>query len=142
MIMSKQSAREKPWREVLLLIGIGLALAWGLASGCSFGPERAAPVDAPRAREALRTALESWKKGELPGALKSASPAITVQDMDWEAGQNLVDYEVVGDGKDDDANLPIPVKLTLVGPKGKKVQKDVKYIVGTSPSVTVFRDFF
>jgi hypothetical protein len=34
------------------------------------------------------------------------------------------------------------LKLTLAGNqgKGKKVEKTVYYLVGTSPSVTVFRD--
>ena len=57
------------------------------------------------------------------------------------AGHQLVGYEVAGDGKDDDANLRIPVQLTLRTPQGQEVRKKVSYVVGTSPSLTVFRDF-
>jgi hypothetical protein len=113
-----------------------------LAAGCGTGPERAAPVDADRAREALRTALESWKKGAQPTALQSHSPPITVQDMDWEAGAKLLAYEIVGDGKNDDANLRCPVKLTIRDAQGKETKKQVTYVVGTSPAVTVFRELF
>jgi len=112
-----------------------------LCQGCGGGPGRAAPVDSPRAREALRTALESWKKGEPPATLKSASPSIVVQDLDWMGGSKLVDYEITGEGKFDDANLRIPVKLTLKSPAGKDVKKGVSYVVGTDPVLTVFRDF-
>jgi hypothetical protein len=112
-----------------------------LFPGCSGEGRRAVPVDPPRAREALITVLDSWKKGDKPNALKSASPPIVVQDFDWMAGQSLISYEVLGDGKDDDANLRIPVRLTLGGPKGN-VKKDVSYVVGTSPTLTVFREMF
>ena len=57
-----------------------------LLSGCSEEQGRAAPVDPSRAREALHTALESWKKGDTIDALKSGSPPIVAQDFDWMAG--------------------------------------------------------
>ena len=117
-----------------------LLLVMMLSAGCG-DSGHAAPVNPDRARDALRTALESWKNGDRLEALQSASPSIVVQDFDWMGGQKLVAYEVTGDGKDDDANLRIPVKLTLKNPKGKEVKKTVSYVVGTSPSLTVFRDF-
>lgn len=117
-----------------------LATAGPMLSGCSGGP-RAAAVDPARARDALRAALDSWKKGEPIDSLKAGSPSIVAQDFDWMAGQRLVDYEVTGDGKDDNANLRIPVTLTMRTPQGKEVRKSVSYVVGTSPTLTVFRDF-
>ena len=68
---------------------------------------------------------------------------MTVQDFDWAAGAKLIDYQVIDDGKAYDANLRVQVKLTLSNPgkdKGKAAEKTVWYVVGTSPSVTVFRD--
>lgn len=122
--------------------GIGAILAAGfLVLGCSGEGRRAAPVDPPRAREALRTVLESWKKGATPDTLKAGTPPIVVQDFDWMAGRRLLAFEVQGDGRDDDANLRIPVNLTLQGPDGRELQKAVSYVVGTSPSITVFREF-
>src|SRR5262245_46249239 len=93
-------------------------------AGCS-SQQRAAPVDPTKAHEALKTALASWKKGDTLESLKTATPAITVQDFDWMGGVKLVDYQISGDAKDDDANLRIPVKLTLRDPNGKEVQKQV-----------------
>jgi hypothetical protein len=108
--------------------------------GCS-GTERAAAVDAERAREALKITLESWKKGDAPAAVERGTPAITAQDLDWLTGAKLVEYQVTGQGKAVEANLYVPVTLTLRTPKGQEVIKSVSYIVGTSPRVTVFRAF-
>ncbi len=38
------------------------------------------------------------------------------------------------------SNLRVPVKLSLRGKDGKDAAKTVNYLVGTSPSLTVFRD--
>jgi hypothetical protein len=110
-----------------------------MLSGCS-GFGGVAPVDAKRARDALRTALDGWKNGETPAALKDRSPSIVVQDVDWLAGARLVDYQVSGDGTEVEANLHVPVKLSLQVRK-RAVKKSVSYIVSTSPYVAVFREF-
>lgn len=120
---------------------LALALAGLSGAGCSTGPGPAGRVDAPKAREILNAVLDRWKGGDRPEALKEASPPIVVQDFDWMGGATLIAYEVDGPGKDDDANLRIPVKLTLKTPKGQELQKAVSYVVGTSPAITVFREF-
>jgi hypothetical protein len=109
-------------------------------SGCS--SSRAHAVDTPRAREALKTALEHWKQGDAPRSLSSSATPMTVQDFDWESGIKLLDYQILDDGQPADANLRVRVKLTMSGGKGKakSTEKTVSYLVGTSPSVTVFRD--
>ncbi len=124
---------HRPFLLVLLAALIALA-------GCGTGPRRAGAVDPVRAREALRTTLDHWRRGEAPATLTEASPAITAQDLDWEAGFRLVNYEVLDDGRDDDANLRIPVALSLRDPRGRPVEKHVTYVVGTHPSTTVFRE--
>jgi hypothetical protein len=120
---------------------LALAALLSLLSGggCGANP-RAAAVDPPRARETLRATLDRWKSGETIAALKNASPPVVAQDFDWMAGRRLVAYEITGDGKDDDANLRIPVTLTLRTDRGKEVTKRVSYVVGTSPTLTVFRE--
>lgn len=119
----------------LLIVGV-------LGAGCSPGPSKAAKVDPAGAREALTTALDAWKAGKKPAVLKTASPAITVQDLDWEGGAKLINYELAGEGTMDDANLRIPVILMLSGAQAGSAPKEVSYVVGTSPSITVFRELF
>jgi hypothetical protein len=109
-------------------------------SGCSSSNAHA--VDPPRAREALKTALDYWKQGESPKSLSSGATPMTVQDLEWEGGAKLIDYQILDDGQQADANLRVKVKLTTSGAKGgsKNSEKTVNYLVTTSPSVTVFRD--
>ena len=111
------------------------------AAGCSEGAYQAAPLDASKAKLALTTTLDAWKKGEDPSALKNTSLAITAQDLDWIGGATLVSYEVKGEGTPVDSNLRVPVQLSLKSKDGKDVTKSVHYLVSTSPAVTVFRDF-
>jgi hypothetical protein len=118
-----------------------LAAAALFLAGCNSDAGRAPKVNAPRAREALVTVLDGWKNGATIASLQTATPPIVVQDFDWMSGHTLVSYEVAGDGKDDDANLRIPVQLTMKSPAGKEIKKKVSYVVGTSPTVTVFREF-
>lgn len=122
---------------------VGCWLTAGIAGltgfGCSAAPQ-AASVDAHKARESLHVVLESWKNGSKPEDLVSRSPSITAQDLDWLSGVSLVDYKVESEGRNDDANLRIPVELTLRDVSGLEVRKRVSYVVGTHPSITVFRE--
>ncbi len=122
---------------IVACLGAMLAL---MLSGCSGAAAHA--VDPSRANDALVTALDHWKAGDDPGSLSSSSTPMTVQDFDWQGGAKLIDYQLLGEGQARDANLSVKVKLTLQGTQGKSktVQKTVYYLVGTSPSVTVFRD--
>ena len=110
-----------------------------LLSGCS-ASSGASVVDAPRAREALKTALDHWKSGGDPKELESSSTPMVAQDFEWAAGAKLLDYEVQGE-RPEGRNLRFEVKLKL-GPQGNKkaAEKKGSYVVGTSPSLTVFRD--
>ena len=108
-----------------------VALVAALLAGCA-GSGRTGPVDAPKAREALKTALDGWKRGDAPNSFAGATPAMTVQDMDWSSGVKLVEYKVA-------SSLYVPVTLTLRPKQGSEVKKSVTYIVNTSPIVTVFR---
>jgi hypothetical protein len=115
-------------------------LAFMLFSGCS-GSRGPAPVDPALARESLKVTLDHWKKGEDPKSLMSSVTPITAQDYEWTAGAKLLDYEILDQGNNEDANLRVAVKIKVEEPgKKKAVEKKASYVVGTSPSVTVFRD--
>lgn len=115
-------------------------LLW-LAAGCSKGPPLAAPVEPDKARAALRTTLDAWKAGRAIGSLGQEAPPIVAQDLDWMAGAKLAEYKLLDDGKAEDANLRVPVQLTIRDAQGRAATKTVNYVVGTDPKLTVFRAF-
>jgi hypothetical protein len=109
------------------------------SSGCG-GPYQSAPVNVSKAQELLVEVLDNWKSGEPAAALQEQSPSIVVQDFDWLGGAKLVQYEILDEGKPENANLVAKVKLTLQDKRGTKTEKTVTYLVGTAPALTVFRD--
>ena len=113
--------------------------AAALSAGCG-GPRRAAPVNGDQARLTLRSILDNWKAGQTPDGQRDAKPPVIVQDMDWQFGNELVGYQFIGDGRSRDANLHIPVELTLRDKAGKERKKKAFYVVGTDPMLTVFRE--
>jgi hypothetical protein len=127
-----------------LAAGLGM-LAMLFVSGCL--GSGASAVDVPVARDALKAAMEQWKSGGDIKSVELSGTKIAAQDPDWAAGAKLVDYQILDDGKSEGVNLRIAVKLTLSNldtvkgkDKGKPVEKKASYVVGTSPSVTVYRD--
>jgi hypothetical protein len=139
----QRNERDASWYGTLGMLAACLIVLMTLfLSGCS-GSSQAHAVNPSLARESLKSALEQWKKGEGPKSLESSATPMIVQDFDWAAGAQLMDYQLLDDGKAEDANLRVQVKLTLNNPgkdQGKSAEKKVWYLVGTSPSVTVFRD--
>ena len=120
---------------------LSLALLFLLVVGCQNGPA-AAPVDVPVAEQTLTHVLDGWKAGASAESFQQDDPAIVVQDRDWQTGYVLLEYKTSAPGKPLDANLECDVKLTLRDPAGKNVTKNVTYIVGTDPVLTVFRKIF
>ncbi len=113
------------------------AIALSAITGC--GEQRAAPVDVELARSTLTRVLEHWKAGGTPDELRKLSPEIVVQEAIWTNGQKLVDFTLVDNGREEDANWYCEVELTLVTKDGNTPeQKKVTYVVGTDPILTVF----
>ena len=96
-------------------------------------------VDGMLARKNLETVLEGWKSGEQPNAWRTKSPEIVVQDIDWMTGAKLLAYEIIEEGKLVDANMHCKVKLMLEDGNQNRNEKNVTYLIGTSPICTVFR---
>jgi hypothetical protein len=121
-------------RNAALLVVVGLLLhAGGCGSGVGAATEEAA-------RDALKSALDSWKSGRKAEDMRNESPEVIVGDSDWKHGRRLVGYEIAGSGSFDGKNLRVPVKLTLAHPPRGNRTVIANYIVGTQPVVTLFRD--
>jgi hypothetical protein len=107
-------------------------------AGCSSSlpPE----TDAARGREALKTVLDTWKRGGAPDELKNATPSITVRDPDWAAGYKLTDFEIAPEDGRAGVDLLLSVKLSLTLADGKTRDKKVGYIVGVGSTSVVMRN--
>lgn len=118
---------------------LGLCLAASLLiNGCG-GPSSPYPVESETARQTLQEVLQSWKDGAAIESWRDHSPEVVVQDIDWETGKALADFEILGDGNPLDAILYAEVMLTIVDDESESREKTVTYQVGTSPVITVFR---
>jgi hypothetical protein len=87
----------------------------------------------------LKNALNSWKKGQMPAALRRGSSALIVRDRDWEAGLRLLDYQV-GECTEEGGCLRCPVRLRLRGLQDRPVYRLVTYRVVTGPEPLISRD--
>ena len=122
---------QASWLATLLLM---------LNSGCGGDSPEAHRVDSRRARSVLEEVLASWKQGQTPESWRQKSPEVVIQDFDWQGGARLQSFEVLSE-EPIDANLHCRVKLTLKASEKKMTQRTVTYLVGTSPVLTVFREF-
>lgn len=58
--------------------------------------------------------------------------------MDWQGGAQLKEFEIVQTAAVD-ANLRCETTLTMSDSRQKTSKRTVTYLVGTSPTLTVFR---
>lgn len=122
-------------RRIVRLCPVALLLLLALScAGCSRRPG----LDESVARSSLETALADWKAGKKPERLSEVDPPIIVVDDAWSKGAKLTDYKI-SEGRNDGQNMHYPVELTLAVAKKKSRTQKVMYLVGTEPSITVFR---
>lgn len=119
--------------SVLVLFFVGLG-------GCGGYSAEEHRVDSTRARSLLEEVLTSWKEGQTPESWRERTPEVVVQDLEWQQGAKLKAFAIQGPGEAVDANLHCHVKLILEDAQNKEVMRTVKYLVGTSPVFTVFRE--
>ncbi|HUY89487.1 MAG TPA: hypothetical protein VMV10_12200 [Pirellulales bacterium] len=98
------------------------------------------PAEADVARRSLDAALASWKAGEQSADLARRTPPIVMGDFAWESGRKLADYRIPEAARNDGANLHYLVELTLSDSQGGSNKQEVSYVVGTDPTITIFRD--
>ena len=112
---------------------VGLLFVCSLI-GC--GAARTFPLDVELARSSVEQAMEAWVNGESPEDLQ---PDIIVGDTAWKEGAKLLSFEILSDRDDfeDGSNLHLQVKRKIAGARGPS-ESTVKYIVSTSPVITIF----
>jgi hypothetical protein len=123
-----------------LLTCILLLLTAGPIAGCGSQSPESYKTEENHAREALQSALDTWKAGKPAGEVGpvSAGPKVQVIDSDWTAGKRLTAYEITEElpGADSVARR-FSVKLTYE--KQPQAVPAEYSVVGIDP-ILVFRD--
>jgi hypothetical protein len=117
-----------------------LAVVLAVAAGCSGGPGAAtdASFDSEKARTALLTSLDAWKKGEAK-SLAKRQPPIRFEDDDLLSGYRLSEYEIEEPDSPIKPHHDVEVILMMKDRQGKSVRREARYQVGLDPSLTVLR---
>ena len=112
-----------------------LLIALVAAAGCS----RKSTPEVEAARTALQAALDSWKQAEPADRLKTRPTPIEFADDDRRQGWKLEDFRL-GDAKPDGDQIRCTVALKLLDKRGKRIEKDVVYMVALKSPVVIARD--
>lgn len=131
-MIRRKFARNMCWQLALVLFGFVLP-------GCDRGA-RSLTLDKDLARQSLHKFLQCWADGGAPKSLSVQKPSIIGRDPAWDQGQKLTAYSFVQETTDG-TNLHITAELHFPG-KGEDQEaksRHVRYVVGTSPVITVFR---
>jgi hypothetical protein len=117
-------------------IAAGIYMA-ALAAGC--GKTIDEPVDPNKASAALQAALDAWKAGEEYGTLQHRTPPVYFNEREWEAGKKLLDYQIAK------ADLMgrqgrCSARLSLRDKAGKVTEREISYLIDTSPRVVITRE--
>lgn len=107
--------------------------------GCNRG-SLPAPANADEAYAALRLGLEDWKAKKSGEGLSKHSPPIYFNDPRSKSDLTLVDYKLNDSHEYFGQSVRIKVQLVLRTPDGVTKERNVAYLVDTSPSVVIVPD--
>ena len=118
-------------------------LAWLALVGLTmFGcrGESVAESDIDQATQLITTSLEAWKAGETVASLRDRKPPVYVSDEQWEQGVKLEDFKITAPGEQFGTNIRFQVEMVLGGGRNAGKKSLVKYLVTTTPALTIARE--
>jgi hypothetical protein len=136
--MNRFRSHFKDSVQLLMQAHLGGFICLILATGCS--DKAGAPVNINVAQKILESAMKSWQDGKSSKDLLAGTPSVFVQEAEWNEETKLVGYEIISNDQPAGPNLIATVKLKLSKPDGKVTEKTATYVVGTSPSFTIYRN--
>ncbi len=124
---------QSRWRQLPLLL-----LFWLLA-GCGGLPHTQSDME--RAKTALESALQSWKKGVSAAKMKTLAEPLDFSDDDQRNGFRLLDFQIEGTGFTDREDIRFTTKLSLQDRRGKKVERTATYLIAPKKTpIAIARD--
>lgn len=118
---------------------VGSLLLFALSMlGC--GPRSMPVSDVDKATVLMTKTLDAWKAGETLDEQRKQSPPVYVADELWLNGAQLKEYSLNGPGEVFGTNVRFKVKLKLIDSKGAGKERELKYLVSTTPANTIARE--
>lgn len=118
--------------NTLRLLGM-VSLCIGM-SGC--GRSIDPPADPEQAKDAMKVALDTWKKGEAADSLGTRTPPIAFTDARWANGNKLLEYKVL-EVRLDGRMQRFRIELTMEDKEGSRQVQEVDYIADTGPKIVI-----
>ncbi|MGV3484453.1 MAG: hypothetical protein ACO1RT_08545 [Planctomycetaceae bacterium] len=109
-----------------------------LVIGC--GPPAVPISDVDAARELLDSSLAAWKSGRSVEQMRQQAPPVYVAEELWSQGLQLSDYSIDGNGELYGSNVRLHATLKVAGKGGETKDAKVKYLVTTTPALTIARE--
>jgi hypothetical protein len=115
-----------------------VCLALLVPAGCQ---KRLPPqADADEARAALTAALDAWKDGGSPEALRGRTPPVDFRDAHWDGGSRLTRYVVKAEERSG-VSVRFTVELQLQHKDGTSRRRVVNYNADAGKAVVIRPDF-
>jgi hypothetical protein len=108
-----------------------------LLAGC--GKSLHEPVNPDKANEVLETALAAWKHGEGYDELQQRNPPIYFNEPEWKAGKKLLSFKA-GKAGLMGRQARCSVKLSLRTKDGTTTEREISYLIDTTPRVVIARE--
>jgi hypothetical protein len=93
--------------------------------------------DMDQAHTLLTQALQSWKDGKSVEELRTSTPPIYVADESWTPSNRLAGFTIERPGEMYATNVRYRVTLRVTGKDGQQREEDVRYLVTTTPALTI-----
>ena len=109
-----------------------------LLTGCG---AKVLPVsDVDRATLLMNETLSEWQAGASLDEQRAKNPPVYVAEELWLNGTKLDKFEIAEPGELFGTNVRFGVKLSCIEKSGDKRSREVKYVVTTSPALTIARE--
>jgi hypothetical protein len=111
-----------------------------VSAGTGCGPRKLPASDLEQATALITQTFDDWKAGATLDAQRSKSPPVYVAEELWLGGSKLKEYQLAGPGEAFGTNIRFKVKLKCTDSTGRTKDRDVKYLVTTTPACTISRE--
>lgn len=121
---------------------VGSMIVFSLVSisvGCS-GSVAVKPSDPETAANLTSEVFQQWKDGKAVSEIRNADPPIYVVEDLWVRGYQLTDFSIERPPELSGTNVRMHMKLHVRDQAGRAFSRSQKYLVTTTPAITIAQE--